>query len=246
MPETARQIADDLRARIDSGEFGPGARLLGEPALVKQYGVAKMTAANALKLLVAEGAAYARPGSGTYVREFKPIRRVATRRLSRSQWSSGASIWAADVNERPAEVVDIEIHETASAPQWVTRALRLEQGAPVLVRSRRYVVDGSPVQLATSYFAADPVRDTPITQSDPGPGGVYARLADLGMAPAAFTEELRARMPSSEEAELLDLLPATPVVEIHRTAMTAEGRPVELNHMLLDAGSYVMQYDFSS
>ncbi|MCX4629231.1 MULTISPECIES: GntR family transcriptional regulator [unclassified Streptomyces] len=246
MPETARQIADDLRARIDSGEFGPGARLPGEPALVKQYGVAKMTAANALKLLVTEGAAYARPGSGTYVRDFTPIRRVATRRLSRSQWSSGSSVWAADVSDRAMEVVDIEVYETATAPHWVTRALHLEQGESVLIRGRRYVVDGSPVQQATSYFAADSVRDTPIAQPDPGPGGVYARLADLGMAPADFTEELRARMPSSDEVELLALLPATPVVEIYRTAMTAEGKPVEVNHMLLDAGSYVMQYDFTS
>ncbi|MFE5807292.1 GntR family transcriptional regulator [Streptomyces sp. NPDC056491] len=245
MPETARQIADDLRARIDSGEFGPGARLPGEPALVKQYGVAKMTAANALKLLVAEGAAHARPGSGTYVREFKPIRRVATRRLSRSQWSSGMSIWAADVSDRAMGVVDIEVYET-EPPGWVAGALRLDDGESVLVRSRRYVVDGSPVQQATSYLAAGLVRRTPIARPDPGPGGVYARLADLGMAPVGFTEELRARMPSPEETELLALLPATPVVEICRTAMTAEGRPVEVNHMLLDAGSYVMQYDFSS
>ncbi len=245
MPETARQIADDLRARIDSGEFGPGARLPGEPALVKQYGVAKMTAANALKLLVAEGAAYARPGSGTYVREFRPIRRVATQRLSRSQWSSGSSVWSADVSDRPMEVTDIEIRETA-APRWVVRALGLEEGEAVLVRSRRYVVDGVPVQQATSYLPADLARDTPIAQADPGPGGVYARLADLGMAPVDFREELRARMPSPEEAELLALLPATPVVEIYRTAITAEGRAVEVNHMLLDAGAYVMEYDFSS
>lgn len=245
MPETARQIADDLRARIDSGEFGPGARLPGEPALVKQYGVAKMTAGNALKLLVTEGAAYARPGSGTYVREFKPIRRVAAQRLSRSQWSSGTSIWSADVSDRPMEVIGVEVHET-TAPRWVVRALHLEEGETVLVRSRRYVVDGAPVQQATSYLAADLARHTPIAQPDPGPGGVYARLADLGMAPVDFTEELRARMPSPEEVELLALPPATPVVEIYRTAMTAEGRPVEVNHMLLDAGSYVMQYDFTS
>ncbi|MBW5481437.1 GntR family transcriptional regulator [Streptomyces bambusae] len=245
MPQTARQIADDLRARIDSGEFGPGARLPGEPALVKQYGVAKMTAASALKLLVTEGVAYSRPGSGTYVRDFKPIRRVATQRLSRAQWSSGRSVWSADVSDRPMEVTAIEVHEMA-APRWVARALDLEDGQATLVRSRRYVVDGSPVQQATSYFAADLVRGTPIAQPDPGPGGVYARLADLGAPPVAFTEELRARMPSPEEAEALALLPATPVIEIYRTAMTAEGRPVEINHMLMDAGSYVMQYDFKS
>ena len=57
MPETSRQIADDIRARIYSGELAPGDRLPGEPTLVKQYGVAKMTANQALKLLVSEGLA---------------------------------------------------------------------------------------------------------------------------------------------------------------------------------------------
>ncbi|MFJ6759519.1 GntR family transcriptional regulator [Streptomyces sp. NPDC091273] len=245
MPETARQIADDLRARIDSGEFGPGTRLPGEPALVKQYGVAKMTAAGALRLLVTEGAAYSRPGSGTYVRDFKPIRRVATKRLAQSQWSSGNSIWSADMNGRPMDVVDIEVYES-EAPRWVLRALGLEQGAAVLVRSRRYVVEGSAVQKAVSYLSADLVRDTPIAEPNPGPGGVYGRLADLGRGPVDFVEELRARMPSAEETEVLDLLPGTPVVEIYRTALTADGEPVEVNHMLLDAGSYVMQYNFKS
>ncbi|MFD9412839.1 GntR family transcriptional regulator [Streptomyces sp. NPDC059989] len=245
MPETARQIADDLRARIDSGEFGPGARLPGEPALVKQYGVAKMTASNALKLLIGEGAAYSRPGSGTYVRDFKPIRRVATKRLAQSQWSSGDSIWSADVSGRPMDVVDIEVYESV-APRWVARALALEEGAAVLVRSRRYAVDGSAVQKATSYLSADLVRETPIAEPNPGPGGVYARLTDIGCGPVDFVEELRARMPSAEESEVLDLLPGTPVVEIYRTALTADGRPVEVNHMLLDAGSYVMQYNFPS
>ncbi|MFJ5288474.1 winged helix-turn-helix domain-containing protein [Streptomyces sp. NPDC088348] len=96
MPQTARQIADDLRARITSGEFGAGARLPGEPALVQQYGVAKMTAGGALKLLIAEGIAYARPGSGTYVRDFQPIRRVANqlcRPTAEAPWPGSPTAW---------------------------------------------------------------------------------------------------------------------------------------------------------
>ncbi|WP_405912219.1 GntR family transcriptional regulator [Streptomyces sp. NBC_00963] len=245
MPQTARQIADDLRARISSGEFGAGARLPGEPALVQQYGVAKMTAGGALKLLIAEGIAYARPGSGTYVRDFQPIRRIADQRLSRPGWTSGQSVWAAETAGRTAEVRDIEVYETR-APRWVSQALDLADDTAVLVRSRRYFVDEKPVQLATSYLPAELVRETRIAQPDPGPGGTYARLAELGAAPAGFTEELRARMPSPEEAEQLALLTGTPVVDICRTARDAARRPVELNRMLLDAGSYVLQYDFDS
>lgn len=245
MPETARQIADDLRARIDDGEFGPGARLPGEPALVRDYGVAKMTASGALKLLVAEGVAVSRPGSGTYVREFKPILRDATKRLSRKQWAEGKSIWAADVGERPMTVADLEVYED-DAPRWVARALDLGDEGRIIVRSRRFLVDGEPVQMAVSYLPAELVRDSLIAEPDSGPGGTYARLAELGAEPVHFTEDLRARMPSSDESSALAVLPGTPVMEICRTAYTAEGRAVEINRMLLDAGAYALRYSFGS
>ncbi|MFE9495969.1 GntR family transcriptional regulator [Streptomyces collinus] len=245
MPETARQIADDLRARIDEGEFGPGARLPGEPALVREYGVAKMTANGALKLLVSEGVAVSRPGSGTYVREFKPILRDATKRLSRDQWEAGDSIWAADIGERPMTVADLQVSED-DAPRWVSRALNLADGARVVVRSRRYLVDGEPVQMATSYLPAELVRDSRIAEPDPGPGGIYKRLAELGAEPIRFSEDLRARMPSSDESAALNVLPGTPVIEICRIAHTADGEPVEINRMLLDAGAYALRYKFGS
>lgn len=245
MPETARQIADDLRARIEDGEFGPGARLPGEPALVRDYGVAKMTASGALKLLVAEGVALSRAGSGTYVREFKPILRDATKRLSRDQWAAGKSIWSADVGERPMTVADVEVYEE-DAPRWVARILGLDEGARVVVRSRRFLVDGEPVQMATSYLPADLVRGTRIAEPDSGPGGTYKRLAELGAEPVRFGEDLRARMPSSDESARLAILPGTPVIEICRTAYTADGTAVELNRMLLDAGAYALRYTFGS
>ena len=244
MPETpARRIADELRARIISGDLAPGDRLPGEPALVQRYEVAKQTAGNALKLLASEGLAYGRPGSGTFVREFRLIRRSATERLSREHRSSGGSVWASDVQDRPLDVDEIDVHE-AAAPVWVAAALHLAEGELVTVRSRRYRVDGEPVQTAVSYLPAELVRATPVTERDTGPGGTFARLAELGAEPVDFVEEVRARMPSGEESEALSLSPGTPVIEIVRTAMTSEARPVEVSHMLLDAGSYVLDYRF--
>lgn len=244
MPETSRQIADDIRARIYSGELKPGARLPGEPALVKMYGVAKMTANGALKILVSEGLAVSRPGSGTYVREFHPIRRVANDRLAKSHWGEGRSIWSADVATRPL-VTAVEVYE-ADAPTQVSRLLSLPPEARVIVRSRRFVVEERPVQLATSYLSADLVRETAIAQKDTGSGGMYARLAELDAEPTGFVEELRARMPSEDERTALVLSAGTPVIEICRTAFTAEGQPVEVNQMILDAGSYVLEYRLSS
>ncbi|MGW8379315.1 GntR family transcriptional regulator [Streptomyces sp. ODS28] len=244
MPETARQIADELRARIDSGALAPGDRLPGEPTLVREYGVAKETANKALKLLVSEGLAVRRHGSGTYVRSFRPIRRVAPERTSRAQWQAGAPVWSAETEGREFDVT-VEVYEEP-ASQLVARALSLDENTAVLVRDRRYVVDGEPVQLATSYLPAALVTGSPIANEDPGPGGTYARLAELGHAPAHFTEELRSRLPDQREAELLALPTGIPLLEICRTALTAEHRPVEFTRMLLDAGSYVLEYRFDA
>ena len=63
-----RQLAGILRARIERGELEPGDRLPSQPTLAQEYGIAKMTAAKALQVLVDEGLAVVVPGMGTFVK----------------------------------------------------------------------------------------------------------------------------------------------------------------------------------
>lgn len=62
-----RQVAAILRGRIESGELRPHHRLPSIADLVQEYGIARTTAAKALKLLVEDGLAEVVPGWGTYV-----------------------------------------------------------------------------------------------------------------------------------------------------------------------------------
>jgi GntR family transcriptional regulator len=97
MPEPKyRQIASELRAAIRAGDYVPGDRLPGENDLMASYGVARMTARQAIGVLTTEGVADARKGSGVYVRDFTPVIRAALTRLSHDRWGSGASIWSAE------------------------------------------------------------------------------------------------------------------------------------------------------
>ncbi|GGK80309.1 GntR family transcriptional regulator [Sphaerisporangium melleum] len=237
-----RRIADRLRQAIQAGEFHDGDRLPGENALMAEYGIARATARQALSVLINEGVAVPRRGSGVYVRQFRPIRRHGSRRLSRERWGTGRAIWDGDTAGRPYTVDELEI---AREPA-VDEAARVLGCAEVWVRRRRYSVDGRPVQLAASCFPAELVEGSPVTRPDTGPGGVYARLRDLGHAPAHFTEEVRARMPAPEERDRLGLSAGTPVIVVCRTAFAAGGEAVELNTMIMDAASYVLQYDFDA
>ncbi|MEU7212551.1 GntR family transcriptional regulator [Streptomyces sp. NPDC044989] len=240
-----QRIADTLREAIRSGEYGPGDRLPGENDLMTVHGVARMTARQALSVLRDEGVAEARKGAGVFVREFRPLRRRGIQRLARQQWGNGRSIWAADIENRSLEVDQVTVSEEA-APESVAAVLDLAEGEPVCVRRRRFVLDSKPVLLATSYLPAALVAGSAITQEDTGKGGTYARLAELGYKPVHFREEIRSRMPSSEEATQLSMSAGTPVILVCRTAFTDAARPVEINEMTLDAASYILEYDFDA
>jgi DNA-binding GntR family transcriptional regulator len=63
------QIAAQIRVRIESGEIQPGAALPSVSQIVGEYGVAKLTAQKALRLLVDEGLAKMVRGWGTFAVE---------------------------------------------------------------------------------------------------------------------------------------------------------------------------------
>ncbi|MEV8224588.1 GntR family transcriptional regulator [Streptomyces sp. NPDC079167] len=240
-----QRIADVLRDAVQAGRYGPGDRLPGENDLMAEYGVARMTARQALGLLQSEGIAESRRGAGVFVRSFQPLRRQGIKRLAQPQWGEGRSVWAADTEGRTLVVDNVGVTEEP-APDRIAGVLGIESGSAVCVRRRRFVLDGKPILLATSYLPASLVAGSAVTREDTGPGGTYARLAELGSKPVHFREEIRSRMPSGAEADELELSSGTPVMLICRTAFADEGRPVEVNEMTLDSASYVLEYDFDA
>lgn len=64
-----RQIADQVRALVEQGEFPRGSRLPAERELAQQLGVSRPSVREALIALEVEGLVEVRMGSGIYVRE---------------------------------------------------------------------------------------------------------------------------------------------------------------------------------
>nr|WP_229852834.1 GntR family transcriptional regulator [Streptomyces albospinus] len=206
---------------------------------------ARAGARQALGVLRNEGVAESRKGAGVFVRAFRPLRRRGIQRLSQERWGVGRSIWSADAEDRTLVVDQVTVSQE-EAPERIGRVLDLVDGDTVCVRRRRFVWDGKPVLLATSCLATSLVAGSALTREDTGPGGTYARLAELGCKPVHFREEIRSRMPTKDEAARLSISAGTPVILVCRTAFANESRPVEVNEMTLDAASYILEYDFDA
>ncbi|MEU5031370.1 GntR family transcriptional regulator [Streptomyces milbemycinicus] len=236
-----RQIADRLREAIDKGRFKEGDKLPSETELVEHFGVSRMTVRNALALLQQEGLAVSEHGKGVFVRPRPPVRRLASDRFARRHRDQGKSAFTVEAEaagSRP-EVDSLEVKEERPSQDI---AARLGSPRKVLARRRRYLLDGRPVEFATSYLPLDLARDTPIAQPNPGPGGIYARLEEMGHRLDHFDEEIRARMPSPAEVRMLHLASGVPVIHLIRTAFDAEGRAVEVCDTVMAADAYVLSY----
>jgi DNA-binding GntR family transcriptional regulator len=66
-PMSAEQIADDIAARIASGEYPPGSALPSYSELADTYSVSRSTASRAYLILRSRGLVTGQAGRGVYI-----------------------------------------------------------------------------------------------------------------------------------------------------------------------------------
>ncbi|MBB5154040.1 GntR family transcriptional regulator [Saccharopolyspora phatthalungensis] len=230
---------------ITSSHFAPGEKLPSEATLIEHYAVARMTVRQAIQELRNEGLVVAEHGKGVFVQRKAPVRRLASDRFARRHRERGKAAFLAETEKAGARASVDRIRVQERVPDSeIQERLRLASDELVVVRSRRYLADEVPVETAVSYIPADIAHGTPIAERDTGPGGIYARLEDLGHILDHFVEEVTARMPSQEERDALLLGSSLPVLRVVRTAYDTAGRPVEVCDTIKSAPAYVLEYDF--
>lgn len=242
------QVANQIRDGIAAGEYPAGARLPAEPELAARYGVSRALVNRALGVLQSEGLVRPQRGRGTFVNEIPVIRRETIGRQRRTTREAGQARGAFDA-ELAAKGLTPSTTVTVGrtpAPADVAELLGVAEGTDTVTRARVMSANDVPVQVATSYLPLDIAEGTPLEQEDTGPGGAYSRLADLGHAPAEFTETVRVRAPEADEAQALRMDAEQRVLSIVRTARTAAGRVVEVNVITLPAHQWELSTTWSA
>lgn len=241
-----KQIADLLREGIADGRFAPGEKLPSEAELMTHFDVARMTARQAVAELKTQGLAHSEHGRGVFVRSRPTVRRQASERFARRHRVAGKAAFLAESASVGKPSVDqLEVDEVP-APDDVRGRLRLRRGTHVVRRSRRYLIDDEPVELAITHVPSKLARGTLIAERHTGPGGVYARLEESGHRLARFTEEVSARMPSPDERRRLRLEPGIPILVVVRIAYSTDDVPVETTETIKASPRYVLEYSFSA
>ncbi len=234
-----RRIADDLRAKIDARTYKPGDQLPSEPELMEMYGVSRNTVRLALSLLANEGRIVSQPGRGTFVR-------------TRSVLTFTLGVDGPGSERDPAYRSEIEAQQRT--PGWspltmrvlpatsgIAERLRIETEDLVVLREVTRYVDGEPALIQRSYYPLDIALNTALTRQQDIEQGTVAYLAELGHEQVGYRDQLVARMPVPQEIEALGLGQGVPVMELFRTANSAE-RPIRLTHTIFPTDLFHLVY----
>lgn len=140
-----RDLRDDLKARIESGAWAPGAPIPNEAELAESFGVARATVNRALRDLSDSGLLDRRRKAGSRVRP-------APRRQARFD----IPVPRAEVEATGAAYRhDILSRERIDAPNTVRARLGLVDAAPVLHVTCLHLADGAPYLFEDRWINLD-------------------------------------------------------------------------------------------
>jgi GntR family transcriptional regulator len=230
-----RQIAEDLRAQIESGRLEPGQQLLTEIELRERYGASRNTVRDAIKLLTALGLVETRPGQGTFVP--KKIDSFVSTLSGDPETGVGGDEGASYLSEvsqraRKASTSPLQV-EIQEASDDVSSGLGITQGTEVISRHARRFIDGIPWSMQTSYYpmefadrGAERLRSARNIDE-----GTVRYLADaLRIHQVGYRDWITVRAPNPTEEDFFKLPSDGRIAmyEIFRTAFDGNGVPMRL------------------
>jgi GntR family transcriptional regulator len=222
-------IAEALQRAILDKTYKPGEQLPSENEFAAQHGASRPTVRRALRELQLRGLIEARQGKGRFVRTPSPIAITLTADNYRRHQREGRRGFDAQVREQGhtphQEIIEVS---TLPAPPEVAGRLGIQEGAAVVMRRLRFLVDDQPVQLVKVYYDPRRVGGSKLEQPVVIEDGVHAELRRLGLQVTRLVEDFQgARLPTADEAQALQLPDGVPVTRNIRTAYARE-QPVEV------------------
>ncbi len=211
------EIAEDLRLRISSGDFGAGRVLPSEADLTAVYSASRVTIRKALDLLRSEGFIDSRQGFGWF---------VVTDPLRQSLGRLGTIEDQLDASGAKAErrVLDFAF---VKPPADVAEVL----GPKTVLQVRRVnLADGEPFARITVWCPEELGAELSRSEVERSP---FYELLPVSLGGA--TQTIGAAGASAEDALVLEIPVGSPVLRCWRVTKTADGKAVLVSEHIFPA-----------
>jgi len=215
------QIAEELMAQIEDGEYLPGAKLPTERDLAERYDVQRATVRKALGVLKDRGLIERVQGSGTFVAEAK-IERGAIRLFAFTKMMTARGFKVG------AKVVSA--HEVPADPR-TAKKLDVAVGTPIYYIYRVRFLNDRPVMLEKCRI---PVHLFPgLIDLDLEQRSLFEIMeVEYGRRVTEATQFLEAVAASDFEADCLGVIPGAPLMMEERVTKDQHGDIVEFSRDL--------------
>jgi GntR family transcriptional regulator len=234
-PPMWRQIAEDLRQKIESGELGrDGEALPAERELQVTYSASRNTIRDAVRWLVTRGLVITRPGQGTFViLQVDPFVTLLGADISARAGGDGvAYLSEAAAQRRIANLSQVRV-EVQQAPDVIASELQLAGDEVVVSRHQHRYIDGMPWSLQTSFY---PIRlvergAIKIIQCEDITEGVVSYIEQiLGVKQVGRRDRLAVRVPNGWETAFFGLPDdgRIAVFELIQTGYNEAGDPLRV------------------
>jgi GntR family transcriptional regulator len=240
-----RQLADVLRREVEEGKYDPPKRLPSESELSARFDASRNTVRNGLALLVAQGLITSSQGLGYEVAKHEVFELNASQfeNLDFPQNGDAYNTDVTNAGRHPHQTFRVEI---LPAPQDVAERLRIDAGSRAVLRFCHRYVDNVPWSTQATYYPAWLVDDAPrLTEPGDIAEGTTRYLAARGIEQVGYFDEIATRMPTPDEARLLEIGAGVPVLLWTRTGYSGD-RPIrctittfrgDLNRMNYEIGN---------
>jgi GntR family transcriptional regulator len=228
-----QQIAEKLRAQIESGELAPGDQLPTELELRDRYSSSRNTIRDAIKRLTSQGLVETRPGQGTFVtRRVDPLVTVLTGDPRKSGSTEGSIAYLSEVNKSHHKPdVTMPKVEIQTPSVEVSRRLRVPPDTQIVSRHESRYIDGIPWSLQTSFYPMDFITKGAtrlLMVQDIAEGAVSYLSETIGITQVGYRDWITARVPDTNEQSFFELAHDATVFEIFRTGFDQAGTPLRV------------------
>jgi GntR family transcriptional regulator len=216
-PPKYAQVIEELRRRMESGEYPPGSLLPSEHQLSDEFQIARPTVVRALRVLRQDGWIDTQQGKGSFVRGRPALAGLESQR-------PGEDALNRDEAREPGSLAEAGL---SAPPARVAALLGTGQDGELLARRRVLELDGEPSEIITWWVPSQVADGTDLGSAEPLQGGVRGHLARRkGIRIDHVVEQVVARHPTGQEARLLGVGKNTPMLAMYVAARDASGVPV--------------------